>query len=209
MRKLNSTIVFETFISSEIPWFHSRIFIIGSHLGGGRYRECLFVIGWEAGVRALGSVERWKYRKRLKNYSSLCLLLFWQGEVRSLERWLGNFWPLYMTDSLSHFNAELIWMGGSTKRYQEFWVWELEGVRVEAGHLVSHSSGLPNLDWDVFSIQTSFCWRQNVNSDVSSVHWELTFRDQLLQNDAVSWMHEVKLIQTNPKNTVFNTFLCS
>lgn len=57
-RKLNSTIVFETFISSEIPWLHSRIFIIGSHLGGGRYRECLFVIGWEAGVRALGSVER-------------------------------------------------------------------------------------------------------------------------------------------------------
>ena len=98
-------------------------------------------------------------------------------------------------------------MSGTTKWCQEFQAWDLEGVGTDLEHPKNQSDGLLSIDWDV-SLQNSLCWKQNLNSDTTSIHWELTQRDKFCKTMHLFY-HKVKLIQKNPQSSaLFNIFLC-
>jgi len=101
----------------------------------------------------------------------------------------------------------IVRMSGTTKWCQEFQAWDLEGVGTDLEHPKNQSDGLLSIDWDV-SLQNSLCWKQNLNSDTTSIHWELTQRDKFCKTMHLFY-HKVKLIQKNPQSSaLFNIFLC-
>lgn len=109
-----------------------------------------------------------------------------------------------MTDCLNHFCAELIGLGGTAKWYRELRTWELAGVRAEVEHPMSQSDDLLHLDWDVSSLPNSFCWKRNLNSNMSSIHWELTLRDQFYKTmQSLLCMNQTD--SNKSKNTVLLT----